>query len=173
MVQIGNIHIGKADSATKPKIDIGEAFILSQQLYYRNFCLERNHQYYRWASDSEFKAMIKLGEQYLKKEIAALEKQMDKYNVPQPTRSPQSVKITTSSNDTSLINDHFIFESIRDGCIAAIEKNLRNAIAILNNDSLRIMFIDFVKEEADIMLQCCKYGKSKGWLPIYPMYQTD
>jgi len=35
MVQIGNIHIGKADTATQPKVDIVEASILSQQLYYR------------------------------------------------------------------------------------------------------------------------------------------
>lgn len=109
----------------------------------------------------------------MEKEIGVLEKQMDKYNVPQPTRSPKSVKVTTSANDKSLVNDQFIFENIRDGCIAAIEKNLRNAIAILNNDSLRVMFIDFVKEEADIMLQCCKYGKLKGWMPIYPTYKAD
>ncbi|KJS80215.1 MAG: hypothetical protein JM58_19015 [Peptococcaceae bacterium BICA1-8] len=115
MVQIGNIHIGKSNTATQPKIDIGT----------------------------------------------------------QPTRSPKSVKITTNVNDSSLINDQLIFESIRDGCVAAIEKNLRNAIAILNNDSLRVMFLDFVKEEANVMLNCCKYGKLKGWLPIYPTFKAD
>ncbi|MCL5935731.1 MAG: DUF3231 family protein [Firmicutes bacterium] len=173
MVQIGNIHIGKADTATLPTIDIGEAFILSQQLYYRYFCLEKTQQYYKWAHDTELKAMIKAGSNFIEKEIAAMEEQMDKYNVPQPTRSPKSVKVTTSANESSLINDQLIFESIRDGCVAAIEKNLRNAIAILNNDSLRVMFLEFVKAEADVMLQCCKYGKLKGWLPIYPIYKAD
>lgn len=173
MVQIGNFHIGKAETATQPKIDIGEAFLLSQQLYYRYLCVENTQQYYKWANDTELKAMIKVGSGYLTKEITALEEQMDKYNVAQPTRSPKSVKVTTNVNDTSLINDQLIFENIHNGCVAAIEKNLRNAIAILNNDSLRVMFIDFVKEEADIMLQCCRYGKLKGWLPVYPVYKAD
>ncbi|MDT3700436.1 MAG: DUF3231 family protein [Thermincola sp.] len=173
MVQIGNIHIGKANSATLPRLEIGEAFILSQQLYYRYFCVEKTQQFYKWANDTELKAMIKVGLDFLEKEVAILEEQMDKYNVPQPTRSPKSVKVTVSANESTLINDQLIFENIRDGCVAAIEKNLRNAIAILNNDSLRIMFLDFVKEEADIMVLCCKYGKLKGWLPIYPIYKAD
>jgi len=117
--------------------------------------------------------MIKAGLEYLEKEAAAIEEQMDKYNVPQPTRSPKSVKVTTSVNDSSLINDQLIFEHIRDGCMAATEKNLRNANAILNNDSLRVMFINFVKEEMEIMLNCCKFGKLKGWLPVYPTYKLD
>jgi hypothetical protein len=173
MVQIGNLHIGKANTAVQPKIDIGEAFILSQQLYYRYLCLERSQNYYKWANDTDFKIMIKAGLDYLEKEVAAIEEQMNKYNVPQPTRSPKSVKVTTDANNSSLINDQLIFEQIRDGCVAAVEKNLRNAIAILNNDSLRVMFINFVKEEMDLMLNCCKYGKAKGWLPIYPIYQAD
>lgn len=61
---------------------------------------------------------------------------MDKYKVPQPTRSPRSVKVT-------------------------------------NNDSLRVMFMNFVSDVLDIMLNCCKYGKLKGWLPVYPVYKAD
>ena len=173
MVQIGNIHIGKTETATQPKIDIGEAFILSQQLYYRYFCLERTVQFHKWAHDVDLKTMIKAGIYYLEKEIAAIEEQMEKFKVPQPTRSPKSVKTTTSGNNSSSINDQLIFESIHHGCVEAIEKNLRNAMAILNNDSLRVMFIDLVKEELDIMYNCCKYGKLKGWLPIYPIYNAD
>ncbi|MCK8818069.1 DUF3231 family protein [Natroniella sulfidigena] len=173
MVQIGNFHIGKGESSTKPKIDIGEAFILSQQLYYRHVCLAKTKHYHKWAKDTELKALITTGKKYLEKEIGMLEEQMDKYNVAQPTRSPESVKVTESANDTSLINDQLIMESIRDGCVAAIQRNLRNAIAVLHSDSLRVMFIDFVKEEADVMLQCCKYAKAKGWLPVYPIYNPD
>lgn len=173
MVQIGNLHVGHAETATLPNLDIGEAYILSEHLYYRNLCLENSTLYYKWANDTELKGIIKIGLQYLQKEVDAVEKQMDKYKVPQPTRSPRSVKVTASVNDNSLINDQLIFEQIRHGCVAAVEKNLRNAIAILNNDSLRVMFINFVKEEMDIMLTCCKYGKLKGWLPVYPAYKPN
>ena len=173
MVQIGNVHIGKADTATQPNLDIGEAFLLSQHLYYRYVCLEKTNLYYKWANDTDLKGIIKIGLDYLEKEIGLIERQMDKYKVPQPTRSPKSVKVTVDVNDNSSINDQLIFEEIRLGCVAAVEKNLRNAIAILNNDSLRVMFINFVKEEMDIMLNCCKYGKAKGWLPVYPAYKTD
>jgi len=76
MVQIGNIHIGKAESATQPKIDIGEAFILSQQLYFRHLCIAKSQYFYKWANDTELKAMIKTGIHYLEKEIAILEKDM-------------------------------------------------------------------------------------------------
>lgn len=171
MVQIGNIHIGTADKATQPKIDIGEAFILSSQLYFRYTCIEQTTQYYNAAHDLDFKQLIKIGLSHLEKEVTAMEKQMEKYKVPQPTRSPKSVKIATTN--TSLINDHFIFEQIRNGCAAAVEKNLRNAITILNNDPLRQMFIDFVKDELDVIYNCCKYGKMKGWMPIYPVYKAD
>jgi hypothetical protein len=173
MVQIGNMHIGKANTTIQPKIDIGEAFLLSQHLYFRYLCLEQTHNYYKAANDTEFKKIIQLGIAYLEKEVTAIEEQMDKYNVPMPSRSPKSIKAPTNVNDSSLINDQFIFEQIRTNCAAAVEKNLRNALAILNNDSLRVMFIDFVKEELDILLNCCKYGKLKGWIPIYPPYKPD
>ncbi|KUO62752.1 MAG: hypothetical protein APF84_03660 [Gracilibacter sp. BRH_c7a] len=171
MVQIGNIHIGTADTATQSKIDIGEAFILSQHLYFRYFCTEQTIQYYNAAHDSDFKQVIKIGLTYLEKEVKAIEKQMEKYKVPQPSRSPKSVKV--SPPVSTLINDHYIFEQIRCGCTAAAEKNLRNAIMILNNDSLREMFIDFLKDEIDMINNLLKYGKLKGWLPTYPVYKAD
>lgn len=171
MVQIGNIHIGTADKATQPKIDIGEAFILSQHIYFRYFCIEQTTQYYNAAHDHDFKLVIKMGINYLEKEVATIEKQMEKYKVPQPSRSPKSVKVSTTNS--TLMNDQFIFEQIRCGCTSAAEKNLRNAIMILNNDSLREMFIDFLKDEIDMIYNLFKYGKLKGWLPVYPVYKAD
>ncbi|KUO53141.1 MAG: hypothetical protein APF76_03620 [Desulfitibacter sp. BRH_c19] len=173
MIQVGNFHIGTTNSVTPPKIDIGEAFILSQHLYYRYSCLEQTHKYYNWANDADFVTLIKAGLNYLEKEISLVEEQLDKYKVPQPSRSPKSVKISKDVNNSSLISDQFLFEQMRNGCIAAVEKNLRNAVMILNNDSLRVMFIDFVKEEMEILLNLFKYGKLKGWLPVYPIYKAD
>ncbi len=171
MVQIGNIHIGSADTATPTKVDIGEAFILSQHLYYRYFCIEQTIQYYNYAHDVDFKQVIKMGLSYLEKEAAATEKQMEKYNVPQPSRSPKSVKSATPN--TTLINDHFIFNQIRNGCAAAAEKNLRNAITILSNDSLREMFTAFLNNEMDLMYNLYKYGKLKGWMLVYPEFKPE
>lgn len=172
MVQIGNFHIGKANTASQPQLDIGEAFLLTQHLYYRYTCLEQTLHYYNWAHDADFKAMIKVGLHYLEKEVAVIEEQMTKYKVPQPSRSPKSVKIDLTEG-SSAINDPFMFELIRNGCVAAVEKNLRNANQILNNDSLRVMFVNFVKEEMELMINCCKFGKLKGWLPVYPVYKAD
>lgn len=172
MVQIGNFHIGKADKASPPQLDIGEAFLLSQHLNYRYTCIEQTIHYYSWAHDADFKAMIKLGLHYLEKEVAVIEEQMTKYKVPQPSRSPKSVKINLIDGNTS-ITDQLIFEIIRNGCVAAIEKNLRNCIQILNNDSLRVMFVNFVKEEMELMIDCCKFGKLKGWMPVYPVFKAD
>ena len=173
MVQVGNLHIGKANTATPPKVDIGEAFILSKHLYYRYNCLEQTLQYNNWANDTDFKMVIEVGLNYLEKEISIIEEQMYKYKIPQPSRSPKSVKISADIINTTIINDQFLFEQIRNGCIASIEKNLHNAMMILNNDSLRLMFINFVKEEMEIVFGYFKYGKLKGWVPIYPIYQSD
>jgi hypothetical protein len=171
MAQIGNLHIGKADSAKQPVIDIGEAFILSQQLYYRQYCIEQTELHYQFANDYEFKSLIKRGQDYIKKEAAEIEKQMVKYNVPQPSRSPKSVKISLKGN--SITNDQYLYEQIRYGCKAAIENNLKNAFMIINNDSLRTMFVNFVKEEMDLLTNLIKYGKAKGWVPVYPEYKAD
>ncbi len=173
MIQVGNLHIGKANTATPPQLDIGEAFILSQHLYYRYNCLEQTHQHYKLANDTDFKMVIEVGMNYLKKELSSVGKQMDKYKVPQPSRSPKGVKITSDQNNSSLINDQYLYEQIRNGSVAAVEKNLRNAMMILNNDSLRIMFISFVKEEMEIISDLFEYGKTKGWLPVHPIYKAD
>ncbi len=173
MAQIGNLHIGKAESAKQPTIDIGEAFILSQHLYYRHYCIEQTELHYQLAKDHEFKAFIKRGQDYLKNEAAELEKQMEKYQVPQPSRVPKSVKITLKTNGNTIVNDQYIYEQIRQGCTAAIEKNYHNAFMIINNDSLRTMFLSFVKEEMDLLSSLLKYGKIKGWVPIYPTYKAD
>ncbi|EEG76027.1 DUF3231 family protein [Dethiobacter alkaliphilus] len=173
MIQVGNFHFGKADSAKQPQLDIVEAGILVQHLYYRYYCIEQTHQYYKAANDSDLKKMIKMGIEYLEKEVTLLEEQMEKHSVPMPSRSPKSIKAPVNVNDSSLINDQMIYEQIRSGCSAAVEKNLRNFLAIINNDSLRSMFTNFVKEEVEILLQCCKYGKMKGWVPVYPPYKPD
>lgn len=173
MVQIGNFHIGKADHAEYPNIDIVEAAILTQHIYFRYLCIEQTHQYYKAAKDADFMKMIELGMKVLEKEVTEIEAQMEKYKVPMPSRSPKSIKAPVNASDSSLINDQFIFEQIRNNCAAAVEKNVRNAISILHNDALRSMFINFVNEELEIMLQCCKYAKLKGWLPVYPQYKPD
>ncbi len=170
MVQVGNVHIGKADSARQPVIDIGEAYILSQHLYYRHYCLEQTETHYQLAKDAEFKALIKRGLDYINKETAEIEKHMEKHKVPQPSRSPKSVKISFKTDGSTTFNDQYIYEQIRHGCKGAIEKNLHNAFMIFNSDLLRTMFVNFVKEEMDLLTNLLKYGKAKGWVPIYPAY---
>lgn len=169
MVKIGNINVGKAESA---KIDMGEAFLLSQHLYYRHFCLEQTKQHYHLVKDLDFRVFIKRGIDYIEKETAEIEKQMQKHKVPQPSRSPKSVMISLNK-DCDFPNDQHIFEQVRQGCGAAIEKNTRNAFMIINNDSLRDMFLNFVKEEMDLLSNLLKFGKIKGWTPVYPAYKAD
>lgn len=122
MVQIGNIHIGKTDTAKKTPIDIGEAFLLSQQLYYRYTCIEITHHYLRMAHDPDFRLLIKTGLKYLEKEVNLLRQQMELYNIPQPSRSPRTVLTDTKESETSLLTDQIIYEQIHNGCVNAIEK---------------------------------------------------
>lgn len=173
MVQLGSIHIGRTTDATPPQLDIGEAFILADFLYFRYDCIEQTQLYYKAAHDPEFKKIIQAGlVATLNKQVDIIEKQLTKYKVPQPSREPKSLNtVTDSVIDSSIISDQFIFLRIFSGCKSYLAKHAQIIGSIINNESIRTIFIDMLKDEADIFHNLCKYGKLKGWLPVYPTYK--
>lgn len=174
MVQIGNFHVGKADTATPAKADIAEAHSLCKYIFLRHDCIEQSDMYYKVAHDDELKAILSKGmKNILEKEIAELEQVMKKYNVPMPSRVPRSVQSFVEENDSSIINDQFILMRLFNGCTQMVHIQTGIITSIVNNDSLRNMFVDFLKEEIEVFGHICKYGKAKGWLPNYPIYKAD
>ena len=171
MVQIGNVHIGKAEKANSPSLTIIEAGILWDLLSARYKCIEETNIYHNYAHDKDFKEMIvRLGMTMLNRHIAEMEKQCEIFNVPMVKRPPKSV---VQQSDNMNFTDEFMFRQIFEGCqhfLSVLSYCISNMV---HNDALRGMFGTHFNEELAIFNNLCKYGKMKGWLEIAPMYKGD
>ncbi len=170
MVQLGNFHIGSADTATKPTISIQGAACLWDFLVGRYKCLEETDIYLNIAKDPEFIAMLKTGiVAVLQEQAAKIEKEMEKFNLPLPRRNPKSFQ--NLNNVEVEIDDEFIFHQLFNGCQGYLEYLARIVRSMATNDDLRGMFMSFLKEEMFLFDKLCKYGKTKGWLEMPPLYK--
>ena len=167
MVQLGDLHIGKAETAKPPALDSGEAFFLWDQLISRYDIIEQTQIYLNFAHDPDFKYILKKGlEETLEKQVDDLEKEMNIFKLPLPNRPPKSVRVTANSG---IMDDQMMFRQLFTGIQSFLESHIRTIRAITTNDPLRHKFIKFAKEELDIFESLCKFGKLKGWLLIPPM----
>ena len=169
MVQIGNYHIGKAETATEPIIDVLEAALLWDLLKARYLCVEETQIYQNYAHDPEFKKIIgTVGIKVLEKQTDELEKQMNLFNVLLPKRPPKSYNRPSCDQ---VFTDEFIFQKIFRGCQYLLDAHVRALQSSITNDSLRTMFTDFFNEEVMLFDKLIKYGKQKGWLEQPPVYR--
>lgn len=169
MVQIGNFHIGVAESAKEPTLSIQEAAYLWDFLVGRYKCLEETDIYLNIAKDSEFRTMIKTGiVVILDKQVKTIEGLFEKYEIPMPYRNPKSF---TNLDSNIEIDDKFIYRQIFEGCQNYIDYLARISRSIIMNDNIRYIFVDYLKEELFFFDKLCKYGKSKGWLEPQPKYK--
>jgi hypothetical protein len=168
MVQVGNVHIGKADKTKEPTLSILEAGLLWDALVARYSCIEETQIYYNYAKDVEFKAIIsKIGLNLLEKQARQIEKQLEIYKIPLPQRPPKTV---SREDDSMILSDRFMFTKIFEGCQTFIDYMAYCTRSIITNDPLRQMFADFLKEEISIFNNLCKYAKLKGWIEPAPNY---
>lgn len=168
MVQIGNVHIGKAQSAKLPNISIQEAVLIWDLLAARYKCIEETNIYLNYAHDPEFKLLItKMGMKLLEYQAAELERQCQLYGIPMPSRPPKNV---TLNNDNMIFNDRFMFMQIFEGCQHFIDVLAKCIRSTVHNDALRDIFCDFFNGELAIFNNLCKYGKMKGYLNVEPTY---
>ncbi|MTI84789.1 MAG: DUF3231 family protein [Firmicutes bacterium] len=168
MVQIGNYHIGKGETAKTPTLDSGEAFLLWEMLVSRYDVIELTQIYHNYGHDPDFKASLSHGlYKTLEREVNILEDELNRYRIPLPNRPPKSVKLPAN---TEVLEDEFLFRQIFKDMQSFLDNHIRTIRSIINNDPLREMFIDFLKKELDIFNGICKYGKMKGWLQNPPKY---
>lgn len=168
-MQIGNYHIGKAETATEPIIDVKEASLLWDMLLARYLCIEETQIYHNYAHDPDLKKSIAMvGIKVLEKQTDELEKQMNLFKVPMPKRPPKSHNQTSSDQ---VFTDEFIFKKIFRGCQHLLYAHIGAIQSTITNDSLRTMFTDFLNEEVMVFDKLIKYGKLKGWLEQPPVYR--
>ncbi|MFZ7103710.1 MAG: DUF3231 family protein [Peptococcaceae bacterium] len=170
MVQIGDFHIGKAQNAKQPTVDIQAAAYLWDFLVGRYLCLEETRIYLNLVKDQEFATILQTGiVVVLSKQIAKIEQEMEKYRLPLPQRSPQSYKHLLEQEVE--ISDEYMFRQIFEGCQKYMDYLACICRSLIFNDSLREIFNDFLKSELFFFDKMCLYGKSKGWLEPPPMYK--
>jgi hypothetical protein len=170
MVQVGNFHLGKAQTAQLPTLSIDEAATMWDMLSARYKCIEETEIYYNYAHDPEFKTMIaRMGLALLKRQAEELERQCRTYGLPMPGRPAESVN---RNEDGENFRDEYMFRQIFEGCQHQLEALARSIKSTVHSDPLREMYTGFFNEELTIFNQLCKYGKMKGWLEAQPAYKT-
>ncbi len=168
MVQVGNIHIGRAETASKPVVDTGEVFLLWDMLVSRYDIIEFTQLMLNFVHDVDFRALISRGlTKVLEKQVDRLENEFNTLRIPLPDRPPKSVKVPST---TGVIEDQFIFKQILTGMQCVLDQHMRTVRSVTTSDTLRKMFIDFLKTELDIFDNLIKYGKLKGWIQVPPRY---
>ncbi len=167
MVQIGNFHFGRADTAKDPSIGVADAFFLWDQLVSRYDIIEQTQIWQNFAHDPDLKLLLEKGlGNVLEKQINELEHQMNLFKLPLPHRPPKSARIEVNSE---LLEDRFMFKMVFTGMQLFLDMHARTIRSVVHNDTLRSMFIKFAMDELEIFDRICKFGKLKGWLNIAPL----
>lgn len=170
-MEIGNIHIGRSETATPPTVSITEASILWDFLVARYKCIEETGIYHNFAHDEEFKKIIDMiGLDLLNSQAKVLEEQLELFGIPLPSRSRKSYR---QKDGSELFDDEYMFKQIFEGCQHFLEYMASAIASTVTNDSLRQQFIDFFNDEVAVFNNLCKYGKVKGWLETPPVYKAD
>lgn len=168
MVQIGNFHIGKAETAQDPTLSFGEAHILWNHLIARYDAIKKTQFYANFIHDPEFKKLaLNALATTLEKQVNVIEDLLNKFAIPLPPRPPKSVKLKAGRN---IMDDEYMFRDIFISIENFINIEVYSVRTFITNDPLRAMFIKVLKEELDIYDNMCKYGKLKGWLRTPPMH---
>jgi hypothetical protein len=170
MVQVGNYHLGKAESPNPPTVNVLEAGIVWDMLSARYKCIEETNHYLAYAHDPEFKRVISsIGMKMLKSQAEELERQCELFGIPMPPRPPKTV---TQKNDGTF-TDEFMFRQIFEGCQHFLTNIAYCIGVVVHNDGLRKKFIDFLNDEVLAFHNMCKYGKMKGWLQVPPVFKAN
>ncbi|MDI6631713.1 MAG: DUF3231 family protein [Thermoanaerobacteraceae bacterium] len=165
-MQIGNIHIGKAEKAKPTVLDAGEAHVLWNHLLSRYDIIEYTQIWENCVHDPDFKYFLRQGlMNLLERQVGELEKMMDVFKLPLPYRPPKSSNVPVTGE---VFNDRFIFRSILTGIENVLSSEIHAVRTTISNDGLRKMFIRFITEELRVFDDLCKYGKLKGWLQVPP-----
>lgn len=169
MVQIGNYHFGRSETASKPNMDTGEVFLLWDMLVSRYDIITKSQIYQNFAHDPDLKAMLSMGlSGTLEKQATLLEEEMNTHCLPLPVRNPKSVNLPSHSE---VLDDEFIFRDVFFGIQGFLDYHARVIRSITTNDKFRKQLIDMAIEELYLFDKLVKFAKLKGWLRVPPIYQ--
>ena len=166
MVQIGNFHVGRYDTAEKSTLSSGEAFALWDNLVSRYDWIDTLSVLGNYAHDSELHEVIGKKKELLEKQAAIIEQQLEMYSVPLPPRPRKSIKFEANSG---AVRDEFIFRRIVSGAqdfLSICSVAMRCCIV---NDTLRDIFHEMLLEKIEEFDKLCIIAKKKGWMQVPPL----
>lgn len=167
MVQIGNFHVGGADTLKPSVLSTGETYILWDMLESRYDAIMITQTYQNLAHDPEFRMVLTQGlGQMLEKQVNKLEAELDRYMITLPPRPPKSVNYEAQSG---VFRDEFLFRRVFTSIQDFLDHHIWAIRVTVVNDPLRQMFIQFALDEVEVFDDLCKYGKMKGWISVPPM----
>lgn len=143
-----------------------EAYNLWDMLQSRYLNVEQIQIFQNFIHDKDFKKLSKLIlDSNLEPQINELEKTLNDYNIGLPRRPAKSVR--TPAN-TEAIEDRFVAALFTTLLQENLSFHLRAIRTSLTNDSIRKLFIKFLRDEIQIYDKSNKYFKLKGWTGTPP-----
>lgn len=150
------------------RLDTGEAFHLWDHLTFRYDNMEQTEIFSAFASDPDFKVLLKTGlHGTLKKQAEMLETELQHFGIPMPSRPPST---WPKAENSELLSDKFMYRALIAGMQGAA---MLHAIAVkqcTTNDRIRGIFKQLLIEEISMIDKMVMYGKVKGWLNPAPQY---
>ena len=152
----------------KEELSVSEASNLWHHLNLRYDQLNMTTIFIQFVHDNDLKTILKMGQKTLEKQISTLEEKAKKMEVPKPERPPAFNQATI---DPEIFTDQFMFRRIFKGIQEAVDLHITAVVETITNDSLRDLFLQYLKKEISIFNKLLKYGKVKGWDHIPPLYK--
>ncbi|MGQ9498530.1 MAG: DUF3231 family protein [Desulfotomaculales bacterium] len=167
-MQIRDFHIGRADKAEPPSVDVLEAGAIWEELVARYDIIQLTQLLQNFIHDTDLRYIMSRGLfAVLEKQVNVLENEMNRLQIPLPERPPKSVNTPSTSG---IFQDEFIFTLVFVGIQHMLDRHVSHIRSITTSDRLRKIFIDFMREELEICDKMVKYGKLKGWLRVPPKF---
>ena len=152
----------------KEPISVSEAGHIWDHINHRYDQIHLTKFYVNFVHDTEFKKMLEIGERKLDNQLKELVKKAEEFEVPLPERPPESQVATI---DPETMEDRFVYRTIQKAMQDAVDLHIRAVVETIRNDSLRRLFLDYLKDELNLFDKFVKYGKVKGWIHVEPMYE--
>lgn len=167
MVQVGNFHIGSANTLQKPKLSFGEAHALWDNLNGRYDLLGTLQVFCNYAHDQELKDVInKKIINVMNPQIESLESILNKYQLPLPPRPPKCINFEA---DSGSVKDELIYRRLFSLIQDFINVCAESIKVMVMDDEGRELFTQYLLDKIELFDFLCDFGLRKGWMEIPPM----
>ncbi|MHB1421138.1 MAG: DUF3231 family protein [Bacillota bacterium] len=148
------------------KISSNEIFHLWHHLTFRYDNINTTEIIIKYTFDGDFKTTLYLGLKLLQKQVQLLEKELDYFGIPLPSRPGV---VTFTPMNTEILKDDHMFRTLIDGLQGASLLHIQPLKECTFNDRIRGIFKTLLLEEIDLIDNFYKYGKLKGWFHAVPI----